>query len=476
MIGKNETAQAILQKKFQIGRRRAVDMGQITIRTAPPAHYISPSREEMREVAEKVGLSKFSPDLAADIANLCAGGKILLPSAYKEQVKKSVEEKLPSPDSSGYWRLSNGNSTKSKSDKLLDAVETALRHQQNVCDFLQTVEVEGLPGSSPLEQAMNCLKLLSKMSGGLGDGSGESLPIFAEKAEEAGEKINNILDQIESLTQDEKELLGPDSDESSGVEKSEAEDAQQKMSLAEDMLSGKEIMLQISRNLDKLTRMQVRKSKKQEADPAGDEIRKRPIRHLGELNKIEKSYWGIRQMSKSYFDYLAVTGNIPVRERVTTIEKKQLLYIIIDCSGSMGSGQRIFKAGGILMNRLKAVIAGEAELYVRLFDTSLKQEYHAGTPDEAKELIKHFTEKNYSGGSTDISGCAREAQRRIEEIITDGATYRPELVVVTDGEDSINLKISDFKGTKMHAFVVECNNTKLCELAKATGGVGVERM
>lgn len=448
-----------------------------TFRTAPPAHYISPSKEEMREVAQKIGLSKFSPDLAADIANLCAGGRVLPPSAYKDQVKKTVEEKLPAPDSSGNWRLSNGSYTKSRSEKLLDAVESAVRYHQNVCDFLQTVEVENLPGSSPLEQAMNCLKLLSKMSGGSGEGSGESLPIFAEKAEEAGQKVNQILDQVESLTQDEKDLLDPDADAQPDAGKGSTEDAQQKMSLAEDMLSGKEIMLSISRNLDKLTRMQVRKSKKQEADPAGDEIRKRPIRHTGELNKIEKSYWAIRQQSKSYFDYLAVTGGIPVRERVTTIEKKQLLYIIIDCSGSMGQGKRIFKAGGILMNRLKAVIAGEAELYVRLFDTSLKTEYHAGTPAEAKELIKHFTEKNYSGGSTDISGCARSAQKRIEEIIANGATYRPELVVITDGDDSIDLKATkDFPGTKMHAFVVDTANNALCEVAKATGGVGVNQM
>lgn len=442
----------------------------------PPAHYITPTREEMREVAQKVGLSKFSPDLAADLANLCAGGKVLPPSSYKEQVKKIVEEKLPAPDKNGKWQVKDG-STNSKAVKLAEEVEKAVHYHQNVCDFLQTVEMENLPGSSPLEQAMNCLKLLSKMSGGSGEGGGESLPIFAEKAEEAGQKVNQILDQVESLTEDEKELLDPDSDEGSGVEKGSAEDAQQKMSLAEDMLSGKEVMLQISRNLDKLTRMQVRKSKKQEADPAGDEIRKRPICHLGELNKIEKSYWGIRQQSKSYFDYLAVTGNIPVRERVTTIEKKQLLYIIIDCSGSMGSGQRIFKAGGILMNRLKAVIAGEAELYVRLFDTSLRPEYHAGTSTEAKELIKHFTEKNYSGGSTDISGCARAAQKRIEEIVSNGSTYKPELVIITDGDDSINLKAAkDFPGTKMHAFVVETNNTALCDVAKATGGVGISNM
>jgi len=298
---------------------------------------------------------------------------------------------------------------------------------------------------------------------------------LADKAEEAGKKVNQVLDQVESLTQDEKELLQPDQD--AGSEKENADDDQQKMSLAEDMLNGKEIMLSISRNLDKLTKMQVRKQKKQEADPAGDEIRKRPISHMGELNKIEKSFWAIRQQSKSYFDYLAVTGNIPVRERVTTIEKKQLLYIIIDCSRSMGQGKRIFKAGGILMNRLKAVITGEAELYVRLFDTSLKQEYHAGTPAEAKELIKHFTEKNYLGGSTDISSCARLAQKRIGEIIAQGVTYKPELVVITDGDDNINLKATkDFPGTKMHAFVVDTANKALCEVAKATGGVGVNKL
>ncbi len=447
-----------------------------TFRTVPPSHYISPSKEEMREVAEKIGLSRFSPDLATDIANIAAGGKILPPSAYKEQVKKNVEEKWPTPDRSGNWQTKKG-STNSKAAKLAEETEKAVKYHQNVCDFLQTVEVGSLPGSTPLEQAMNCLKLLSNMEGGSGDGSGESLPIFAEKAEQAGKKVNQILDQVESLTQDEKELLDPDSDENSDSGKDNADDDQQKMSLAEDMLNGKDIMLSISRNLDKLTKMQVRKLKKQEADPAGDEIRKRPIRHMGELNKIEKSYWAVRQQSKSYFDYLAVTGGIPVRERVITIEKRQLLYVMIDCSGSMGEGKRIFKAGGILMNRLKAVIAGEAELYVRLFDTSLKTEYHAGTPTEAKELIKHFTEKNYSGGSTDISGCARSAQERINEIIADGATYKPELVIITDGDDKIDLKATkDFAGTKMHAFVVDTTNNALCEVAKATGGVGINNL
>jgi len=445
-----------------------------TFRTAPPATYISPSAEEMREMASKVGLKSFSRDLVADLCNLAAGGSVVPPSVYRNLVERQVEEKLPAPDSSGEWALSSGHWTKSRQEVLADKVKSVMGYHQNVCDFLQTVELEKLPGSSPLEQAMNILKLLAKQSGGSGGGEGgEPLPIFTENdnSEKVGENLNNLMDEIDSLSDDEKDLLQPDQDAGSG--KSTGDDGLQKMKLAEEMLAGKEIMLQISRNLDKLTRMQVRKSKKQEADPAGEDIRNRQIAHMGEMNKLVKTEWAL---SSTYRNYRMITHASMVRERVNTIERKQLLYIIIDCSGSMGEGKRIYKAGGILMNRLKAVIAGEAELYVRLFDASLKQEHHAGTPAEAKELIKHFTEKNYSGGSTDISGCARSAQERIEEIIANSATYKPELVVITDGDDTVDLTLDHLKGTKMHAFVVECSNSKLCEVAKATGGVGINNM
>ena len=129
------------------------------------------------------------------------------------------------------------------------------------------------------------------------------------------------------------------------------------------------------------------------------------------------------------------------------------------------------------MNRLKAVIAGEAELYIRLFDTSLKEEHHASTPEEARSLMKYFTEKNFSGGRTDIPGCMKAAQSRIVEIIDEGAHYRPELVVISDGDDNTSaLMVSDFPGTKLHAFLVECKNQHLSKLAQMTGGVCMENM
>ncbi|MEZ4103972.1 MAG: hypothetical protein R3B60_01665 [Candidatus Paceibacterota bacterium] len=433
----------------------------------------------MKEVAKKVGLGKYSRDLAADLAHLAAGGSIQSPSTFVDIVRRGVEEKFPAPDSDGGWKISGSKYTKDRMLALGDKTQSALRYHQNVCDFLQTVEMRDVPGNSPLEQAMNLLKLLSKKKGGEGGGdNGEQLPIFTDtdNAEHSAKELNKLLDTVESLTDDEKELLDPSEDAGEGVAKEEGDDGLQKMKLSEQMLSGKEEMLKISRNLDKLTRMQVRRQRKVEADPSGDDVRKRPIAHMGELSKLGSAEWALRQATPSYFLYRAATEQLAVRERVVTIERKQLLYIIIDCSGSMGSGNRIYKAGGILMNRLKAVIEGEAELYVRLFDTELKEEYHASTPAEAKELIRHFTNKNYSGGSTDISGCSRAAQKRIEEIVSEGATYRPELVVVTDGDDKIDLTTKDFMGTKVHAFVVETSNDSLCNVAQATGGVGINKM
>ena len=90
--------------------------------------------------------------------------------------------------------------------------------------------------------------------------------------------------------------------------------------------------------------------------------------------------------------------------------------------------------------------------------------------------MERFQEQNFSGGSTRISSCARKAQARIEEIVAEGKMARPELVIITDGDDKINLKPPDLKGTKMHAFVVELENRKLTDLAVETGGVGINNL
>ena len=326
--------------------------------------YLAPSRDEMREAAERVGLRSYSRDLAIDLANLAAGGRVNPPSKYSDAVMQRVIERLEKPDSDGDWRLSNGRYTKEKSEVIADRHKSQMGYHQNVCDFLSEIDMSRFEGETPLEQAMNCLKLLSKMKGGNGGGEdGEPLPIFQEGSPEGvAHQLHDSIDSVDTLSEIEKELMGETPEMS-------------KREIAEDIMGDKSIWLEISRQLDSLSKMQVRKNKKQEADPNGEEIISRPINGFDELSKLSKSEWAAYQTNRSYFWYRVAGKQARVRERVVTIEKKQLLFIIVDCSGSMDSGKRIAKACGVVMNRLKAVIAGEAELYFSFFDTKLVKVY-----------------------------------------------------------------------------------------------------
>ena len=143
----------------------------------------------------------------------------------------------------------------------------------------------------------------------------------------------------------------------------------------------------------------------------------------------------------------------------------------------MSDGERIAKAGGVLLNRLKAVMAGEAEVYFRFFDGSPRQEHHAATPEQAKALMSHVLERsNFSGGSTDIRAAVRAAVERIEELLASGEQlYKPEIVLVSDGEAAVPSR-EDLGGVRLHVFNVECAQAELVELARSTGGVGMDRL
>jgi len=446
-----------------------------SFRTRPPVSYIPPTRDEMKTAAQAANLPGFAPDLVEDLCNLAAGGDIVAPSSYRSEIERKVREHLPQQQNEDFAAWSK---------RVAERSEKAARYHQAVADFLERLDLSVTPGSSPLEQAVNLLKLLATQKGGQPDGKSgptteSSLPIFVDPKqtpESVAERLNSAMEEVESLSDEERELLDPDAEQQSSSAGDGGEDPKQAVKLAEDMLRGKEIMLKISRNLDKLTRMKVSRQKKLEVDPEGDERRLRPLEHFGELMQIPQSAWAL---PRNYRNYLAVTKQLPVRERVTRRERKQLLYVICDCSGSMGQGQRLYKAGGIVMNRLKAVIDGDAELWFRWFDTELKQRHEARTPEEARALIKEIARGNHSGGGTCIADCVRAAVSDIADIWNDpdaSEFHKAELVVITDGDDDCSsLRIDQLDHTRLHVFVVEKKNEALCLLAQASGGVGVQQ-
>jgi Mg-chelatase subunit ChlD len=451
-----------------------------TFRTIPPPHYLTPTREEMREMAEQVGLKRYSPSLLADMANVRAGGEILPPDAWRLEVERRVVGENIPPGRYKKYCLPDGGETHSFAEAVAAKVEKAVKYHTAVSDFVRTVDWSGVPGTTPLEQGANLLKLLAAKNGGEPGSKGgdeETLPIFQEEAgDTVARDLKEVLEEVEDLDKEDKELLEDDEEKKSSS--GSGSGSLSAMKIAEDFLSdkGKREMVRISRSLDELSRMKVSRESKFTPDPEGDDVRNRPIRNLGELTRIAKPAWAIYQKSRTLFWYQAVTKQLSVRERGVRSERKQLLYIIIDCSGSMNDGQRVAKACGVLMNRLKAVLKGDAVLYWRLFDTTLHEEHFVSTKEEAKAAMKDLAAGNFSGGGTAIDACSRQALARIEEIVQEGNHHRPELVVVSDGNDTVRLMPGNLGGTRLHAFLVECPNPDLTALAIKSGGVGIDNL
>lgn len=456
-----------------------------TFRTKPPLYYLPPDREEMREMAEKVDLAAFAPDLVADLTNLAAGGELNPPSVYRDQVLRHVQDTLPMPDNDGEWGLSEGGYTKDRQQAVNDRLESAMRYHQNVSDFLQTAELNQFPGVTPLEQAMSLLKLLSKQNGGEGgsEGGGEALPIFQEgNGESVANKLQDVMEQVKSISNDELDMLDPDGeyheikDSPEGDGQRTGHQGLRTLAVAEDLMDEQvQEILNISRKIDQMSVIKPQRESRVEPDIEGDEVRMRSIRDYSELSRIPQTSWAMKQQNPTLFWYQAATRQLPVRERVRRMERKQAIFVLVDGSGSM-EGKKHWKATGVVMNRLKAVLSGDAEVWVGIFDTQLGEITHAATKAEAQDLIRQFKRQNFSGGGTNIASAIKSAHQIIDELMKEGASlYRPEVMVLTDEDSSSSaVKPEDVVGTKVHGFAMETKNPSLIEFCQATGGLGFE--
>lgn len=447
-------------------------------RTKPPSNYIEPHDSEISAVAIMLGLNLYSIDMIRDLANIAAGGIILPPSARDEAIEEFAKLTLPPKGEDGeyYTGQKNANGfwegvwTKNKDVALQGRIDMLTHFHNNVCDFLNKIDFSKIPGRSPIEKAMLLLKMLYHRSaenhycqGGWCEEDCDDLPLFTTKGQAEATDLNDILDHVNDMDAIEEMFF-----EHHG-QSNEGHNPLKKSNIAEDMVKGAHLWLKVSRKLDYLTLMRVSRSQTFIPDVSGKEVRSRPIKDFDELDKlrpIEYTYPKIERKVR------LATRSAMMRERGTYEEKQQLLYIIIDCSASM-QGERIHKAGGVLMNRLRSVVKEDAQLYCRFFDTALHAEHKATTPQEALTLMDQFRNENFSGGGTRIARCALAANDRIQELLDSNELLeRPELVIVTDGDDKVHeLTKEGFDPTRVHAFVVGNTNEQLLQFARDTGGV-----
>lgn len=305
-------------------------------------------------------------------------------------------------------------------------------HVERTRQFLEGVDFDQIPGNTPLEKALALSKYMESCKG----------------QPEASE-FNEMTDDFNKMSPEERELSGG--------------------SFAQFILESSDIEA-ISRELDLISDLRVSRMSKPIPDPHGNLVRSRPVKDLNELSRVPQAEWALPEL---YRIYRVLSHQTLVRERVSMIERRQLIYMIVDASGSM-QGDRFTYALGVLLNRIKAVIRGDAEMWFAWFSAELEGERHIPDKDTAVEVYKEVVAKGLPGGGTYIDGCIAEAIERIHELQATNALWKPELVVVSDGCDEVYTIPSNLRGIRLHSFNCLGSNPELERLARQSGGVSVK--
>ena len=467
------------------------------IRTICPDNYIPPTREEIDAECADKKVKQSAPDFVRDICTIMAGGRTKNHAELIQGVEQDVK-KLGFPQ-----RFSSGNKTSyfSKTgnqgatpQQVIDADNAKyMKFHRQVLGMIEKTQdmMKDVPGGTPFEKSINLLKLIQAQQpppppkgGGGGGGGGGGEQSTDDEMNALGDmsdtdalkkKIENVLDTVNSLDDQELNMMsGTDDDDKDSNNPARLQDAKamRKMKVAEKMDAGDSIIMEVARHLKEFSKLKSKIEIKFHKDLEGETVTYRPMENLGEIGRLRQSDWSMYAQAPSLFKYKALTGSLRVRERGNFTHYKQLLYMIIDCSGSMG-GERYYKAGGVLMNRLKAVVKGEAELIWRLFDDRAYEEHYAKTVEDAYASLDFMRNKgNFNGGGTNFDVALQAAARSINANVEQHGYIKPEIMIVTDGDGRTNFKKNDLKGCVVHAVCVcQARNSSLLRLTQETGGI-----
>lgn len=476
------------------------------MKTTIAGNYLPPQDKQIQAAADIVELKIKAPDFVRDVCNIRAGGRFLnseeldkeLDIMLSETPCKPVQMAGP-PKWTGYdhhynkgQAYSNLHTAREEFRKNRKAFVEKVRHAVN---RLPSMDV---PGGSPMVQAINLLKILSEMKGKGGGGQGEgseddyldqildkkNLDAAAEAIKEAQQASQDEMDLLSKL-EEIKKGKGPDKegagDSGNGISpgtETGMTDKGRAILKAAISMTDKQMreVIKISRRLKSISKLKTSKVSEFIPDTQESEVRNRSMKSYDEVRRMKGTQFSTMVAARSLFNYRTVSQQFLIRERGKFIEKKQLLYMLVDCSGSMveDTGRRIALAGGVLVNRLMAVAEGDATLYWRFFDTRAHEATYVASKEEAHKSIKSILEVgHYRGGGTNFDQAINAAVAHIESIReTTQDSAKPEIIMVTDGQCHCSLKFKDLKGIKLHTALVSGSSAPgLPELSSESGGI-----
>jgi hypothetical protein len=149
------------------------------------------------------------------------------------------------------------------------------------------------------------------------------------------------------------------------------------------------------------------------------------------------------------------------REFMIRQDKRQLVYILMDVSGSM-QGDRAICAMSIALSLLRRVATNGDHYHMRMFEDRPHALMSASTKEEAQELCKKLLHMSFPGGGTDIQLAVLQAVDDIKKAKVKDKLDKVELdlkncqiLTLTDGESSIDpKKVNEERGNIKHHSVI----------------------
>lgn len=326
-------------------------------------------------------------------------------------------------------------------------------YYQSTLKFLSELNYAACPGRSPMDKALNTIMYLVKLT-------------EEKKTNSSGDSIYNDTPRTSIITPE--SLMGSIKDSEKGFngDGDDGDKNREGQEMSKDVIScvrehlydlspsianvlGEELLIDIPVNNDLLKLIDIKayleekvdlstsKDKKLIQNNSSNQKKQYQIDSYSKINKVSAM-----QRVMPNFDDKFVKKELAVKEKVKPEEKKQMLTILLDDSGSMNCAHKQAYVRALLMNRLQSVVEGKSKVRFFSFESTRYNPHEASTKEEAAKLYKHIVRRRPSGGGTNVGACL---QQTIDEIHNLPGYHKPEILIINDGDKRIfNINIHQF--------------------------------
>jgi len=177
------------------------------------------------------------------------------------------------------------------------------------------------------------------------------------------------------------------------------------------------------------------------------------------------------------FDKMLIDRDLKIKQYQSRRKKKQVLYLLIDASGSMNPLNQAV-ANGIAVAYIRKAISEQSTYFFRFFDTNIFDLHTVNDEETAVKEIDYLLSNQYSGGGTSIDHALQKAiedinnSKLFKQDKNDGNKEhlydRADILIITDGADQVNVTEEFLAQNKvvLHSFLLEQDNAELKKISK----------